>query len=58
MDFNKKLTLSTKLTVGKYKEKTIFEIFKLDPSYIEWLVSQWKGEIDYKVKDWLANLNP
>ena len=48
----KKLTLSTKLKFGKYVNKNAFEIMKEDPSYFNWLISKWDGEIDWKVENW------
>lgn len=53
----KKLTLSTKLTFGKYVFDTVFEIMKKDPSYIKWLVTKWEGDIDYKITNWLKEID-
>lgn len=57
MEFNKRLTLSTKLVFGKHKNKTVYEIFKIEPSYIKWLIEKWKGKIDYKITNWLETID-
>jgi hypothetical protein len=52
----KKLTLSTKIPFGKYKEELVFDVIKDDPDYIQWLSTKWEGEIDFKVTSLLKEL--
>lgn len=50
----KKLTLSTKLPFGKYSKELVYDVIKKDPDYIKWLSSNWKGEVDWKINNWLT----
>jgi hypothetical protein len=47
----RKLTLSTKLSFGKYKNKdmNIYQLIGEDLDYINWLLTVWVGPIDDKV---------
>lgn len=49
---NKSLTLGTIINFGKYKDKllTINQLLKNDPSYVQWLIKIWKGDVDSNVK--------
>lgn len=47
---HKKLTLSTKLTFGKYKGELIYDLIIKDVQYIDWLMDIWSAEICPKVK--------
>jgi hypothetical protein len=44
------LSFSTKLTFGKYKGKSVWDVFQKDKGYITWLSSTWKGETHHKLK--------
>ena len=44
------LFFSTKITFGKYKGHTVYSIYNRDKSYVEWLVSIWRGTIDWKLE--------
>ena len=54
----KKLTFSTKLPFGKHKGLSVYEVFKQEPSYLEWLIPKWEGEICYKVKQAVKDKSP
>lgn len=49
---NRKLTLSTKIYFGKYKNsnKNMYTLIKEDVDYCKWLIDIWTGEIDSKVE--------
>lgn len=45
----KKLFLFTKMPYGKYKDKTIYDIIKIDVSYMDWLEANVNNNWDDKV---------
>jgi uncharacterized protein (DUF3820 family) len=57
MSTPKKLTLSTKVPFGKYKGQLVYDLIREDCPYIKWLINIWKGEIDYKVTEWVKLTN-
>lgn len=48
---SKKLTQSTKLNFGKYKDQSIWDILNKDKQYITWLLTIWEGTVCPKVKE-------
>lgn len=52
-----KHTLTTKVSIGKYKNYLLIEAIDIDPSYIEWIRVNAKNnfEMDEKSKAYLAD---
>ena len=43
---------------GKYKNELLYDVFREDFEYAEWLSSKWEGEVDYKVTDYIKSKKP
>lgn len=46
---SKRLFLSTKMPYGKYKDQTVYDIIKVDVSYMDWLEANVNNNWDDKV---------